>query len=289
MYKKILFPTNFSESTRKTIDCIGDVPGVEEVILLHVVDATRPSVHGWTYDPQIEDAKLRLEEQREHLEDTGFIAKARVDVIKEGSVADTILKTAEDENVSLIVIDVHGNSLVKGLILGNVSTSVIRNTKTDVLVMRHKLIDTLEGEGLDKFCERIFFKAICPTDFSKPATDALSFVECMKEIGEIGLLHVVTEGDTEEEIEENIQIAKKKLEDIGDHLKNEGFIVQEHIRVGNPAEEICSLANDEDASIIIMSSHGRGWLEELLLGDTVFDVVKNTNRPVLVKRSERKI
>jgi nucleotide-binding universal stress UspA family protein len=36
-----------------------------------------------------------------------------------------------------------------------------------------------------------------------------------------------------------------------------------------------------------MSSHGKGWFKELLLGDTTFDVVKNTKRPVLVVRAKK--
>ena len=284
MYEKILYPTDFSESAHKTLECIGEIPGIKEIVLLHVVDATHPSKHGWTHGPHVEDAKIRIEEHKGHLENLGLVAKTKVDVITEGSVSDTILKTAEDENISLIVINARGKSLIKDLLLGDVATDTIRHAKTDVMVMRHKLVDTIEGEKLDKFCERIFSKTICPTDFSEYATDTLSFVRSMKEIGEVGLLHVVTKGDTQEEIEENIKDAKKKLENIGNDLKNEGFTVKVHVRVGHPAEEICSLADDEDASMIIMSSHGMGWFKELLLGDTVFDVVKNSDRPVLIKR-----
>lgn len=111
MYEKILFPTDFSESTKKTIECIGDIPGVKEVTLLHVVDATHPSKHGWIHGQHIEDAKIRLEEQKRHIESLGLKVVTNVEIITEGSIQDVILKIADNEKVSLIVMNAKGNSL----------------------------------------------------------------------------------------------------------------------------------------------------------------------------------
>jgi nucleotide-binding universal stress UspA family protein len=287
MFNKVLFPTDFSANAHKTLDCIGEIPGVKEVVLLHVIDATHPSRHGWIQGPQVEDAKLRLEEHKEHLETLGLDVKTKVDVIKEGDISQSILGTADKEKVSLIVMNSHGKSLIKGLLLGSVSLSVLRHTKKDVLLMRYKLAETLEGEKSEQFCEKIFSKILYPTDFSEPAGKTLSFVKTLKGVEEIGLVHIVTKGETEEEIEANVQEAKKKLEDIKDELGGADFKVENYVRVGSPAEEICSVAEDEDASLIAMSSHGKGWFKELLLGDTTFDVVKNTKRPVLVVRANK--
>lgn len=282
MYEKILFPTDFSESAKKTLDCIGDIPGVKEVVLSHIVDATHLSKHGWTHGQHIEDAKIRLGEQKQHLENLGLKVETKVDIITEGSIQDVILKTAKDEKVSLIVMNAKGNSLIKGLLLGSTSLGVIRHAKTDVLIMRHKLVEGLEGQKFEKFCPRILSKVLCPTDFSEPAEDTLSFIKNLKGIQEIVLMNVVTKGETTEEIDANILEAKKKLDEIKEKFAD--LKVENHVRVGHPAEEICSLAEEEDVSIITMSSHGKSWLDELLLGDTVFDVVKIAKRPILVIR-----
>lgn len=282
MYEKILFPTDFSEYVKKTLECIGDIPKVKDVVLLHVIDATHLSKHGWTHGQHIEDARIRLEEQKRHLESLGLRVETYVETITEGSIPDVILKIADDEKVSLIVMNAKGNSLIKGLLLGSTSLGVIRCAKTDVLVMRHKLVESLEGEKFEKFCPRILSKVLCPTDFSKPAEDTLSFIKDMEGIQEIVLVNVVTKGDTTEEIDTNVLEAKKRLDEIKE--KFAGLKVENHIRVGHPAEEICSLAEDEDVSLIAMSSHGKSWLDELLLGDTVFDVIKIAKRPVLIIR-----
>jgi nucleotide-binding universal stress UspA family protein len=286
MFEKVLFPTDLSGYAHKTIECIADIPGIKEIVLLHVVDATHPSKHGWIYVPQIEEAKIHLEEQKEYLESIGLRAKVEIDVITEGDISHSILKTADDENVSLIVMNARGKSLIKGLLLGSVALDVMRHAKIDVLLMRYKLVENLDGEKFQRFCDKIFSKVVYPTDFSEPAEKALSLLRKLDSIEEIELVHAVTKGETEEEIEANVQEAKKKLDNIKDELSSIGFNVKEYVHVGNPAEEICSVADDEEASLIAMSSHGKGWFKELLLGDTAFDVVKKTNRPVLVVRAK---
>jgi nucleotide-binding universal stress UspA family protein len=291
MFEKVLFPIDFSEQAMKTLECIGEIPGVKDVVLLHVVavpSGVYDSKHGWIYGPHVEDAKIRLEEQKEHLESLGLNVKTKVDVITAGDISRAILETADNENVSLIIMNAHGKSLIKGLLLGSVPLGVIRHAKTDVLLMRYKLAETLEGEKLQKFCERLFSRVLYPTDFSEPAAEALSLVKSLEGIEDVVLVHAITKGETEEEIEANVEEAKKKLEGIKKELSNAGFKVKDHVRVGSPVEEICSIAEEEDVSLIAMSSHGKGWFKELLLGDTTYDVIKTTKRPVLVVRAKQK-
>ena len=281
MYEKVLFPTDFSEYAKKTLQCIEDIPGIKEVVLLHVVDATKPSKHGWIFEPQIEDAKIILEEQKGHIENIGLKATTKLDVIRSGSVPNTILETADKDDVDLIVLNARGKGLVRSLLLGSVPLEVIRNSKRDILLMRQKLAEDLEGKKFEKFCPRILSKVLYPTDFSKLSENRLSFVKNLS-IQEIVLVHVVTKGETAEEIENNIQDAKKQLEDINKKFKDAGFKTKEHVRVGHPSDEICSLAEEEDVSLIAMSSHGKSWVEELLIGDTTFDVAKRAKTPVLI-------
>ncbi len=282
MFEKVLFPTDFSEYAKKNLECVGEIPGVREVTLLHVVDATHPSKLGWTHGPHIENAKIRLKEQKEYLENLGLKAKVKVDVITEGDIPRAILETAGKEKVNLIVTGARGRSLVQGLLLGSVSLNVLRHAKTHVLVMHYKLIESFDEKPLEKFCLRIFSKVLCPTDFSEPSMAALSFVKGLKGIGEVVLEHVVHMGEAEEEIEANVKEAKKRLEDIGREFSSAGLKVKTHVHVGSPPEEICSVAEEEDVSLVAMGRHGKGWLRELLLGSTTQDVARNGKRPLLL-------
>lgn len=286
MFEKILFPTDFSEYAQKTFDCIGEIPGIKEVVLLHVVDATHPSKRGWTHGPHIENARIRLEEQKERLDSLGLEAKAKVVVITEGDVSRAILETANTEKVSLVIMGAHGKSLIEGILLGSVATNILRFGKAHILIMRYKLAERLEGERFEKLCPRIFSKVLFPTDFSEPAGDALSFVKALEGVEEVVLVHVVDRGETQEEINANVQDAKKKLEDTAAELGRAGMKVKVHVRVGSPPDEITSVAEEENVSLITMSTRGMGVFRELLLGGTARDVVRHAKRPVLAVRAK---
>jgi nucleotide-binding universal stress UspA family protein len=286
MFEKVLFPTDFSEYAQKTLECIGEIPGIKELMLLHVVDATHPSKRGWTHGPHIENAKILMEEKKEYIENLGLKVRTKVDVITEGEVYRAILETADKEKVSLIVMGARGKSKIKDILLGSVSTNVVRHAKTNLLIMRYKLVEELEGIKHEKFCPMIFSKVLLPTDFSEHASEAISLVKNIKGIEELILLNVVNRGETEEEIEEKVKEAKKKVGSIKEELVQTGFKVKDHVRVGNPSEEIISTAEDEDVSLIAMSTHGKGWFKELLVGSTTCSVVRRTNRPVLVVRAK---
>ena len=286
MFEKVLFPTDFSEYAQKTLECIGEIPGIKELILLHIVDATHPSKRGWTHGPHIENAKILMEEKKEYLENLGLKVKVKVDVITEGDVHREILETADKEKASLIVMGARGKSPIKDLFLGGVSSKVVHHAKTNILIMRYKLVEGLEGMKHEKFCPMIFSKVLLPTDFSEPAGKTTSFMKEIKNIKEMVLLNVVNKGETEEEIDENVNDAKRKLGDIKRELVEAGFMVKDHVRVGNLPEEIISTAEDEDVSLIAMSPHGKGWFRELLVGSTTCAVVRRAKRPVLVVRAK---
>jgi nucleotide-binding universal stress UspA family protein len=288
MFGKVLFPTDFSEYAKKTILCLTRIPGIQEVVLQHVVDATRHTKHGWTHQAYIENARIQLEEEKKFLEQLGFIVKVSVDVITSGNISTAILRKAECEKVSSIIIGSRGRGLVKGLVLGSVSADILRNGKMHLLIFRHSLAGELEGAVFSRFCPGIFTRILFPTDFSEPAQKALSSIKDIKGLGEVHILHVVTKGETHEEIDSNVQEATKKLEEIKTELTGAGLPVKSHIRLGRPPDEIISLADAEDISLILMSSHGKGLLTELLVGSTTLGVAIHTNRPLMVIRTPTK-
>jgi nucleotide-binding universal stress UspA family protein len=60
------------------------------------------------------------------------------------------------------------------------------------------------------------------------------------------------------------------------------------IRLGRPSDEIISLSDTDNISLILMSSHEKGLLTELLIGSTTLGVVIHTNRPLMNIRSPGK-
>ena len=60
--------------------------------------------------------------------------------------------------------------------------------------------------------------------------------------------------------------------------------VKAEVVVGYAAEEILSLAENEDADLIVMGTHGRKGIDRILFGSVAEKVVKNSTRPVLTIR-----
>jgi nucleotide-binding universal stress UspA family protein len=288
MLGKVLVPTDFSEDAKKIILCLTKIPGFKEIVLLHVVDATHYTKRGWTHEPHIRNAKIQLGEEKDLLEDLGFTVTVAVDVITSGDIATAILTRAKKEDVSFIIMGSRGRGLIKGLLLGSVSADVLRYGKTHLLLLRNDLAGELEGAVFNRFCPGIFLRVLFPTDFSEPAEKALSFIKELEGLGEVHVLNVVTKGETQEEVESNVNEATKKLERIKSDLAGAGLSVKIHIRLGRPTDEILSIAEGEDISLILMSSHGKGFLTGLIVGSTTLGVAIHTNKPLMVIRAPAK-
>lgn len=126
----------------------------------------------------------------------------------------------------------------------------------------------------------MFGKVLYPTDFSKEAEKALQYVEKLREAGseEVIVLHVVEKAvveayeeafawagmdvaaETEKLDERLIENAEKQMAKIADRLKRAGFKVIEVVKIGTPWEEILKVAEEENAALIVLGSHGCGRL-----------------------------
>ncbi len=63
-----------------------------------------------------------------------------------------------------------------------------------------------------------------------------------------------------------------------------GISATSHVLIGYAAEEIVNKAEDENADLIIMGTHGRKGLDRVLFGSVAEKVVKNAKQPVLTIR-----
>ena len=143
MFKKILYPTDFSDVSKKALEYIRQLKeaGTEEVVVLHVLDE-RGIDAIFQYSPGSsegivqrirEEARTEVDAIEKELNEKGFTVKAR---IEEGIPFRDILRVEEEENVSAIVIGSHGKSNIEEMLLGSVSEKVIRKSKRPVLVVR---------------------------------------------------------------------------------------------------------------------------------------------------------
>ncbi|NTW93005.1 MAG: universal stress protein, partial [Methanoregulaceae archaeon] len=125
---------------------------------------------------------------------------------------------------------------------------------------------------------------LCPVDFSAYSDSAVDLLARMEGVGDIILMHVVSRGESDAEIRESIEKARAQIKVMRESLSAQGFQARTIVSMGNPASEIARIADQEDVSVIWMSSHGKGWFRELLVGSTAQMVATTAMRPVIIIR-----
>src|SRR5512139_311750 len=117
MFKRVLVATDFSAHADTMLECIGQIPGMEEILLVHVLNGAGPAA-GNSFFPAPhpsprELATASLEEKRQFLEKmTGVHVSQKILEAKLGDIAGAIIRSAYTENSSLIVMGGRGKGLL---------------------------------------------------------------------------------------------------------------------------------------------------------------------------------
>lgn len=129
-------------------------------------------------------------------------------------------------------------------------------------------------------------KLLIATDFSPPAQRLLNCIDEFRIMGleEVVLVHVV-----DIRLGEGLSISLKhegeeKLKEIEGVLKNKGINTKQYTPIGFAASEIVNIARQEEVSLILIGSKGKGVIKEVFLGSTTFDVIRLAETPVLIEK-----
>jgi nucleotide-binding universal stress UspA family protein len=143
MFEKILYPTDFSDASKKAIDYLVQLKdaGAKEIVILHVIDEKGiDAVYRYGAGSAVEiigaiekEARQEGEKIEKKLKQHGLEVKVRIET---GVPLKEILKVEEEEKVSAIVIGSHGKTNLEEMVLGSVSEKVIRKSKNPVLVIK---------------------------------------------------------------------------------------------------------------------------------------------------------
>jgi len=94
---------------------------------------------------------------------------------------------------------------------------------------------------------------------------------------------------TDEEMDLIRQRVCDYLEKTAANLKQRGVVVRTIVHNGNAAEEILKTAEEINADLIAMSTHGRSGLRKLAFGSITDKVLRGSKVPVLMVRGEEGI
>ena len=140
-------------------------------------------------------------------------------------------------------------------------------------------------------------KIIVPIDFSKHSEYALETAAILakKNNAEIIALHmlemahnVLTDSDDEQQMQTVffLKLAEKKFQEFleRDYLK--GIHVTPVVKHFKVFREVNDVAEEHNADLVVMGSHGSSGLSEIFVGSNTEKVVRHSNIPVLIVKQE---
>jgi nucleotide-binding universal stress UspA family protein len=287
MFKKVLFPTDFSEPAKTELDCITSIPGIREIILLHVIKQYAIPMGVETIESlEVQAMEKYLHDAKTYIATLNPAIRVTLDETTSTDIAGAILDRAEKHHVDLIVIHANIKGIMAGMFLRSVHAKVLcRISKINVMVMPSKLVRSLTGKTYEKFCPMIFSRILCPTNFSEFSLKTTALAGTMKGVGEIIILHVVLMSEPGKYPDEAVKTAQVRTKALCDQLSEQGIKSRSIVVTGNPKDEIARIADEEDVSLVWMRSAGKGCLHDFFFGSMVHSVALHSTRPVIIIRS----
>ncbi len=301
MYEKILVPLDGSELAEVALPYAEELAGKmgSEITLVHVCESDGcPNRHLHEYYMQ----KI--------VDDTAFCAKKHLGElvakdVKEIRVNSTILvgdpsvqiaEYADREDVALIVMSTHGKSGLKRWALGSVANKTVRCTTRPIVLIRSREArpDVREQGALRK--------VLVPLDGSKESEVIVPHIKelALKLKVEVVLFrvvascyHICSAGDlgdsqvcySDQEMNKITVSAGEYLDGVGEALKGNGVAIERNVRVGDAAEGIIDFAEEINADLVAMSTHGRSGISRWIFGSVADKVLHAGSTPLLLVRT----
>ncbi|MBX0324980.1 universal stress protein [Halomicroarcula sp. F13] len=297
MYTDILIPTDGSDNVEPAIQY-----GLE---LARRYDATVHALHVVDSSPIERKLELTaLETDLETLPDTWYeagdaatkqietrAAEHGLDAVTEvrrGIPAREIRSYITDTGIDLVCMGTRGHTGLDRVLLGSVTTRLVRTVDIPVLSVKAK--QALSEPGMRGGFETI----LVPTDGSKPAREAVTHALDLARTYDATLhaLYVVDRGAyasrpgwTWDELQQVLeQNGETVLEDVQSRATADGVSVAAEITHGVPHQAIGDYCDQHGIDLVVMGTHGRSSLSRRIIGSVTERVLRNSDEPVLTIR-----
>jgi nucleotide-binding universal stress UspA family protein len=199
--------------------------------------------------------------------------------IEQGKVYERIVSVAEDENCDLVVMGRRGMNKLERMLMGSVTARVIGHSSKDTLVV---------PSGAKMGWERILVATDGSPHSNTAVQKAVDFAHsCGGKLTAVSVVDVLPEMYAEAPalIDDLTKKAKGYVEEVKRMAEASGVETQTYVREGESYRTIIDLAEQDNAGLIVMGSHGRTGLKRLLMGSVTEKVIGLAHCPVLVAKS----
>ena len=200
------------------------------------------------------------------------------EIYRSGEVFENLKEIADDEDAGLIMVASHGKGFFKSALLGSTTFDLARATDRPLFVSK-----PVEDAGDELLQKNLLQRILVPTDFSLKSLSALDVIRMLREhISEVVFAHIVERSRSQDDLEDKMQTASRRLQELVDEMKIFGIKASYHVRKGAASKEILRIAEKEDVSLIVMAKTGAGLVKGLVMGSTAQNVTLNSERSLLL-------
>ena len=281
---KVLVPYDFSEQAQYALDFTTNLASKLDNItveVLHVLEiptnTSLGTMGGGEMMPEIENQiffvelterrKKQMKELEEKFKSQKFEFKTK---LKLGNAFQAISESINEEKPDLVVMGSKGSSGLEEVLVGSNTEKVVRNAKCPVV--------TIKSPVDPKDLKKIVFAS----DFRENSDEVAARIKRLQKLfgAELYLVNVNTPGSFES--------TRESISRIKHYVKKYSFENFKAEIYNSSSEEsgIIEFAEDIDADLIAMATHGRTGFLHLITGSIAEDVVNHAKRPVWTFRAE---
>ena len=300
LFKHAIVALDLSEASDLIIDCIPYLKrfGTEKITLVTVVPV--PYADKRT-EFNTDLHRKAMKSYKNQLEEEGFEVRFEVRSGVHFYPPTEVLKEAEDCGADYVVLANRGYSKVQEMVLGSTAIEILHRSPLPVFLINVEVDwydDDVEKRKLvlSQSAEKSLDHVLFATDFSETANRAFDIIHHLESggnIGKISMIHVqghhymaLNDPATFEEVtqknKEQLEMLRNKL---SDHTRENAEII---ITFGTTAKEIVSAAEEIGATMLVMGSQGKGYVESFFIGGVSNQVTRISKIPVFLIPAERK-
>jgi nucleotide-binding universal stress UspA family protein len=217
-----------------------------------------------------------------------LLGKAGLDVdghVLIGRPASAIVADADDFDADVILCGARGHGGVEGVMVGSVSLELVDHAHRAVLVARRPVVSRIlfatDGSPAALAAEHVL--ATWPV-FATTAVDVVSVAHIAVPLFS-GVAPTMV-GEVLEACGKDLEAAslacRDALDTASSHLARAGRAVSTFMPIGDPVDQILTVAREQDADLLVVGSRGQAGLTRLLSGSVARGVLHHATASVLV-------
>jgi len=289
MFSRIVIASEISPAAFNMLHCLEGLKplGVKECLLVQCLDPHETNSKISSFFTSIIEENLK--EQKALLEKQGYAVSTRVVT---GHIKNEINRIAVEEDYTMMVTGTPEHSMVGEVFFGGTAHEVILHAQKPVLLIRI-VNDPDKRLKMNKACNLVKH-ILFSTDFSENAKKAFEVVKTMVASGvkKVSLIHVIDKAVVDPYLKESLedfrlsdntrlQAMKAEIESLGEAE------VDVHLSYGSPSGEILKTIKEQNISLVVMGSQGRGFVNEVFLGSVSHQVARHSSASVLLIPANR--